>query len=302
MDNSKTGNLIKELRKEKKMTQRDLANQLHITDRAVSKWERGICAPDISLLEPLSDVLGVSILELIEGERREAEENGQEAEREIKQVLGYSKCAMVYRLNEIKSRNRKMHLLVVFFVATMLVVVMGMVWNRGYLHVVEKKVSPDGATVVTVYDKELTNDGFSANNAVSLITEQADGTQWRVTYGSCEYQGLWWAPDSKKYVLALKHGEETQLALSWLERYSESNLNAYLSMGVEISELKKTGYAEEDVFPDIHYQFLQWGLDSKSMLIYYSFEDKAGEYHEGYFWYDCESGSTQAILKLDMEE
>ena len=48
MDNVKTGSFIKELRKEKDMTQKQLADRLHITDRAVSKWERGVCAPDIS--------------------------------------------------------------------------------------------------------------------------------------------------------------------------------------------------------------------------------------------------------------
>ena len=42
MDNVKTGGFIKQLRKEKEMTQRQLADQLHITDRAVSKWERGV--------------------------------------------------------------------------------------------------------------------------------------------------------------------------------------------------------------------------------------------------------------------
>ncbi len=69
MDNIKTGSLIKLLRKEKAMTQKELAEWLHVTDRAVSKWERGICAPDIALLEPLSEILGVSITELISGER-----------------------------------------------------------------------------------------------------------------------------------------------------------------------------------------------------------------------------------------
>ena len=54
MDNAKTGTFIKELRKEKHLTQKELADLLHVTDRAVSKWERGLCAPDISLLEPLA--------------------------------------------------------------------------------------------------------------------------------------------------------------------------------------------------------------------------------------------------------
>ena len=57
MDNITTGSFIKELRKEKNMTQKQLADHLHITDRAVSKWERGVCAPDISLLEPLAEIL-----------------------------------------------------------------------------------------------------------------------------------------------------------------------------------------------------------------------------------------------------
>ena len=64
MDNLQTGAFIWELRKEQGMTQKELADRLHITDRAVSKWERGLCAPDISLLESLAETLGVSILEL----------------------------------------------------------------------------------------------------------------------------------------------------------------------------------------------------------------------------------------------
>ena len=51
MENQKIGNFIKELRKEKKLTQKDLAAKLMITDRAVSKWERGLNCPDISLLD-----------------------------------------------------------------------------------------------------------------------------------------------------------------------------------------------------------------------------------------------------------
>ena len=53
MDNIKTGNLIREARKEKGLTQLELAERLHVSDRAVSKWERGLNYPDMAMLEPL---------------------------------------------------------------------------------------------------------------------------------------------------------------------------------------------------------------------------------------------------------
>ena len=60
MDNVKTGALIREARTARGMTQKQLAEALNITDRAVSKWERGLSAPDIALLEPLAEALGVT--------------------------------------------------------------------------------------------------------------------------------------------------------------------------------------------------------------------------------------------------
>ena len=69
MNNNTIGKLIAELRKEKGMTQKELAEKLNITDRAVSKWEREICCPDISLLEDLSKILDIPIHNLISGKR-----------------------------------------------------------------------------------------------------------------------------------------------------------------------------------------------------------------------------------------
>lgn len=68
MDCKKVGQLIKKNRLEKKMTQQELADKLHITDRAISKWERGLGAPDISLLQDLSNILGLSISDVLSGE------------------------------------------------------------------------------------------------------------------------------------------------------------------------------------------------------------------------------------------
>ena len=82
MDQKQTGRFIAERRRELGLTQKELAEKLGITDRAVSKWENGRCMPDLSLLRPLSAILKVGINDLLSGEiiserdyRRKSEEN-----------------------------------------------------------------------------------------------------------------------------------------------------------------------------------------------------------------------------------
>ena len=67
MDAHKTGQFISENRKKRGMSQKDLADQLNITDKAISKWERGLSFPDISMLIPLSKVLEISLYDLLTG-------------------------------------------------------------------------------------------------------------------------------------------------------------------------------------------------------------------------------------------
>ena len=70
MDMKKFGSFLAELRKEKGMTQAQLAARLNVTDKAVSRWERGVGFPDVNNFEPLAKALEVSVLELMQGERR----------------------------------------------------------------------------------------------------------------------------------------------------------------------------------------------------------------------------------------
>ena len=67
MDAKKIGKFIYQIRTEKRMTQKELAEQINVTDKAVSKWENGEGCPDVSLLPVLSKVLNVEILDLLEG-------------------------------------------------------------------------------------------------------------------------------------------------------------------------------------------------------------------------------------------
>ncbi len=68
MNQQITGKIIKKLRENKNITQKELADRLYISDKTISKWETGKGFPDISLLEPLASELGISVIELIGGE------------------------------------------------------------------------------------------------------------------------------------------------------------------------------------------------------------------------------------------
>lgn len=70
MDQTKIGSFLKKLRKEKSLTQEQLAEQLHVSARTISRWETGSNMPDISLLAELAETFDVSIPELINGERK----------------------------------------------------------------------------------------------------------------------------------------------------------------------------------------------------------------------------------------
>lgn len=68
IDNGKFGAFLVQLRKEKGLTQKELAEKLYVSDKAVSKWERGLSLPDIALLQPMAAMLEVSVTELLSGE------------------------------------------------------------------------------------------------------------------------------------------------------------------------------------------------------------------------------------------
>lgn len=74
MEKAEFGSFVALNRRELGLTQKALAERLHVTDKAVSKWERGLSYPDVTLLEPLADVFGLGVTELISCRRREPED------------------------------------------------------------------------------------------------------------------------------------------------------------------------------------------------------------------------------------
>lgn len=101
MDHQKTGCFIAACRHRLGWTQTQLAEKLHVSNRAVSKWETGAGFPDVSVLEPLADALEVSVLELLRGEAAEGHAESDLAVREAVRVLGSSFKMQIRRLRRL---------------------------------------------------------------------------------------------------------------------------------------------------------------------------------------------------------
>lgn len=99
MDNKKIGLFIATQRKNKNLSQKQLAERINVTDKAISRWETGKGMPEVSLLQPLANELGVSLSELLNGELLEQNEA--------------SKCADQIIVDTMKKSNRKSKLLIV---------------------------------------------------------------------------------------------------------------------------------------------------------------------------------------------
>jgi len=112
MDCGKAGKLIARLRKEKNMTQKDLANILSLSDRTISKWERGLGYPDISFLNELSQIFGVNIEKILSGDLGQNDKD----EGNMKKIKFYlcSTCGnILFSTSEtdISCCGRKLHML-----------------------------------------------------------------------------------------------------------------------------------------------------------------------------------------------
>ena len=119
MDLVKIGKYIAGKRKALGMTQKQLAEKLNMSDKSVSKWERGICLPDVSVYMELCEILGISINEFLAGEDIDAENVEKKSEDNIIQVTKDGKK---------KQKNLKSILAVVTTFAVIMVLVLGAVF------------------------------------------------------------------------------------------------------------------------------------------------------------------------------
>lgn len=144
MDAKKTGQLIQQMRKERGMTQAELAGRLRVTDKAVSRWERGIGCPDISLLEPLAEALHVTVLDILRGERTEEEEiSVREAEDTLAEAARLAK-------KEKQTALRRALLAGTVLLIGVAMLVCGITWRLAMQEALDLIAGADGPSAVFV--------------------------------------------------------------------------------------------------------------------------------------------------------
>lgn len=166
MDLVKIGKYIAGKRKALGMTQKQLAEKLNMSDKSVSKWERGICLPDVSVYMELCEILEISINEFLAGEDIDAENVEKKSEDNIIQVTKDSKK---------KQKNLKSILAVVTTFAVIMVLVLGAVF-------VHKVMQPKN--YITAVDRT------SAEMKTAELLSGADGAYLFNFYAKEEYKTL----------------------------------------------------------------------------------------------------------------
>lgn len=240
MTKENLGKFILENRKSLGMTQEELANKVFVTNKAVSKWEKGQSFPDIALFEPLAEALGVTVSELIAG-KKEAEE-----ETSVKEVINLSKsiikkyktgltaamialvliafCAGCYLFSEVESRMNFDYLYW-----------HGWYWivtNEHYYDGQEWELGKQVGTVREAGWRNKDNLGGDSNCAEPgsgiFTVNNPDGT-----------------PYENGEVLAVKVGERWRIARVFFE--DRSDIEKFLDVNIKEGALEK-GFTREDDF------------------------------------------------------
>ena len=226
MDAIKTGGLIAQVRREKELTQKDLAQRLHVSVQAVSKWERALSCPDIGLLEPLAEALDLTVTELLSGQR--GEEPGEEAVRD----------SLRFGLAQLGPKIRRWRWLFLLAAALLLAVALGVgyIWARDNTEwlpqretvIRELKASDREYQIASalgasgfdlhLYEATLADDFAGYSIQAELWTHDGLEQTWPIILQSPDDANMDFGPRRQLLVLSLKpHFEWSEEESRWTE-------------------------------------------------------------------------------------
>lgn len=250
MDNQKIGNFIKELRKEKNLTQKDLATKLNITDRAISKWERGLSCPDISLLDDLSKILEVSVIEILKGRRLNKDE-----------ILNnkYLVETMTFTSNNLKNKLLKIIDLISIFIISFIVLLLVFYNIKGYYYTHKNYITlnyVDPSVVEFKFEEKIRN----INKKIELIQNNQG------IYNNEEYKLI------NEFVYDLKYlsNKEIERKLISKKQIKIKDLNEFFD---NMSIYDMYGYDGNNNYRNIYKIILKYDINKyDNMLKYNNFQ------------------------------
>lgn len=320
MDKETFGSFIAKLRREQKMTQQELAEQLHVTDRAVSKWERGLSYPDVTLLEPLASTLGIGVETLLTGQAAAAPPREPESSA-LRSVL-------VISGEERRQRRRRMTRCAVLAAILMLVVVLlAVMQHNGRLLVRQRSVSPDGAMTLTVYRTSLLGGGFAVESSCPLPwTEYCQHcgqgsvrmtTTRQLDHSVTAVEDLQWSPDGRYLLLCgTTDSPNTPAYIGIWELSAGGEDGAVQERRVDVEILVQlAGYSNPEApeapllpnlpgvskhrwLPNVTLSGAHW-VGSGKLAAEYAYDGTNGQHYTGTLAYDVTAKSVQVLRQND---
>ena len=328
MDKEVFGGFIAELRKETGMTQKQVAERLHVTDRAVSKWERGLSYPDVTLMEPLAAVLGVGVEELLTCRRKAAPASEPELPA-LHSVLTISR-------EEKRLRARRTRALFGAAAAALVLAVLITMQHNGKLFYERRTTSPDGGTTFTAYrdslldgqlyiklDHPMSFEGAACRYCGRGAPEWTDRQvlEWSLT----SVEELSWSEDGR-YLLIRgggSNGKSMELMLWDFAKYGQdspvhsngitlailqqlSGFAAYegrvgdgqplpdLTLRPLLPALPGTGWVPQVTLSDVH-----WIGGSHRLAMTYAYDGTDGLHRSGQLTYDADTETVVAVERSE---
>ncbi len=241
MNYDKIGSFIQQKRKDKNLTQKQLAEKIGVTDRAISKWERGQGCPDVSILEVLSKELGCSILELLKGRKIENEVIPvTEADDYVRDSMNISKQVTKEKIISLFNKSIVASIIFIFVLLLYFNIVQIIYVNKEYTLSIDKETY-----------KRVTEIVDSINNNLNIIEQ---------------YKGIYMEDDYDKIVENLH---------SCLDNIKNEKTYYY------VLERKDIKYTVNDIFTYLETdEIISAQLDTTRILDKYSDDDLTSYYRD----------------------
>lgn len=242
MNQEKIGKFIAKLRKEKKMTQQELAEKLNVTDKAVSKWENGRCLMDMALLKPLSECLGVSVIELINGERITDKDASNKSNEIVCEALNYEK-------KKAKKNKTKIILGTIFSVVIIFCLVycsykgfMLVMYNASITDIDKIKKGLEVENTLTIYKKTIAEDKYLVVDDIKIRNDFKDfvevekvNEQYPITFKKTDEKG-------NKSAVSISSG------FTYIDAFASDDLTIYNDSDSGIADFGQFNVADRKYF------------------------------------------------------